>query len=182
MAQSTITSIIAFKLNRSVTAENLSYFHFIDHLCSQLLKPRQTNMNTLSLLLSILLIAVVITTHPADAYSTPPSSKVNHLQQQSSSYNMDRLSFLKKALLSSSTMVIATTSQANVALAAKEIDPAIKGTKADPGYQACLSQCIYDCTKPKGGEQKSRGECIPECKQKCATSKEQLMLGNPKKD
>jgi len=64
---------------------------------------------------------------------------------------------------------------------AKE-DPALKGTKSDPKYQGCLSACIYDCTKPKGDEQKSRAECIPECKQKCATSKEQLMTGSPKKD
>ena len=31
---------------------------------------------------------------------------------------------------------------------AKEIDPALKGTKADPEYQSCLSQCVYECTKP----------------------------------
>ncbi len=65
---------------------------------------------------------------------------------------------------------------------AKDIDPALKGTKADPAYQACLSQCIFECTKPKGDEQKSRAECIPECKKKCATTKEQLMIGTPIKN
>jgi hypothetical protein len=56
---------------------------------------------------------------------------------------------------------------------------ALKGTKADPEYEACMSTCIYECTKPKGVEQKSRKECIPECKQTCATSKAQLMIGTP---
>jgi hypothetical protein len=58
-------------------------------------------------------------------------------------------------------------------------DPSLKGTKADPEYEACMSTCIYECTKPKGVEQKSRKECIPECKQTCATSKAQLMIGTP---
>eukprot|EP00578_Thalassiosira_sp_NH16_P026568 CAMPEP_0181087958 /NCGR_PEP_ID=MMETSP1071-20121207/6538_1 /TAXON_ID=35127 /ORGANISM="Thalassiosira sp., Strain NH16" /LENGTH=90 /DNA_ID=CAMNT_0023169857 /DNA_START=220 /DNA_END=492 /DNA_ORIENTATION=+ len=62
---------------------------------------------------------------------------------------------------------------------AKEVDPAVKGTKADPAFQTCLSQCVYDCTKPKGSEQKSRAECLPECKTKCATTKQQLMKGEP---
>lgn len=64
---------------------------------------------------------------------------------------------------------------------AAEVDPAVKGTKKDPAYEACVSQCLYECTKPKGDEQKSRAECIPECKKKCATTKEQLMKGTPVK-
>jgi len=67
------------------------------------------------------------------------------------------------------------------AFAAKEVDPAVKGTKKDPSYEACVSQCMYDCTKPKGTEQKSRQECLPECKKQCATTKEQLMKGTPVK-
>eukprot|EP00980_Cylindrotheca_fusiformis_P021743 scaffold8569_cov139-Cylindrotheca_fusiformis.AAC.13 len=63
---------------------------------------------------------------------------------------------------------------------AKE-DPDVKGTKKDPVFEACLSTCMYECTKPKGSEQKSRKECLPECKEKCATDKKQLMLGEPKK-
>ena len=54
-----------------------------------------------------------------------------------------------------------------------------KGTKEDPAFQACLSQCMYDCTKPKGVEQKTRSECLPECKQQCATTKSQLLRGEP---
>mmetsp|Transcript_95932 Transcript_95932/g.268540 ORF Transcript_95932/g.268540 Transcript_95932/m.268540 type:complete len:125 (-) Transcript_95932:87-461(-) len=59
---------------------------------------------------------------------------------------------------------------------------ALKGTKKDPVFEQCLSQCMYDCTKPKGVEQKSRGECLPECKEKCATSKAQLLKGEPLKE
>jgi hypothetical protein len=55
----------------------------------------------------------------------------------------------------------------------------LKGTKKDPVYEACLSQCMYTCTKPKGEEQKSRTLCLSECKVQCATTKQQLMLGTP---
>lgn len=46
-----------------------------------------------------------------------------------------------------------------------------KGSKNDPDVQAKLSLCLYECTKPKGGEQKSRAECIVECKGKCITAR-----------
>lgn len=62
---------------------------------------------------------------------------------------------------------------------AKDVDPKLKGTKKDPAFEACLSQCMYECTKPKGSEQKSRAECLPECKRSCATTKEQRLLGTP---
>lgn len=60
-------------------------------------------------------------------------------------------------------------------------DPSIKGTKKDPAFEACLSQYMYDCTKPKGAEQKSRVECLSECKKQCATNKSQLLRGEPVK-
>ena len=75
--------------------------------------------------------------------------------------------------------VLAAGFGASPAYAKGEIDPALKGTKKDPAYKACVSKCLYECTKPKGEEQKSRAECIPECKKTCATSKEQLMTGTP---
>ncbi len=107
-----------------------------------------------------------------EAYSTNPTSP--RTQQP-----INRLSFLKTSIASAG---IALTTTATPVFA-KEIDPAVKGTKQDPAYQACLSTCIFECTKPKGDEQKSRAECIPECKKKCATTKEQLMMGQPiKKD
>lgn len=73
----------------------------------------------------------------------------------------------------------AASGSSSPAYAASEVDPALKGTKKDPAYEACVSKCLYECTKPKGEEQKSRAECIPECKKKCATTKEQLMKGTP---
>lgn len=91
---------------------------------------------------------------------------------------MNRLTFLKTTIAMTSAALLSNVSDAQ----AKDIDPALKGTKADPAYQACLSQCIFECTKPKGDEQKSRAECIPECKKKCATTKEQLMIGTPIKN
>ncbi len=108
---------------------------------------------------------VLLCVYNADAYSTPS-------QQQK---RMSRLTFLQKAV---GVTTLATMTTINP-VQAKEIDPALKGTKNDPAYQACLSKCIFECTKPKGDEQKSRAECLPECKQKCATSKEQLMIGTP---
>ena len=92
---------------------------------------------------------------------------------------MNRLTFLQKSITATTLATTAISTNINSAAYAKEIDPAVKGTKADPAYQACLSKCVFECTKPKGDEQKSRAECIPECKQKCATSKEQLMIGTP---
>jgi hypothetical protein len=59
-------------------------------------------------------------------------------------------------------------------------DSSKSGTKKDPAFEACLSTCMYECTKPKGAEQKSRKECLPECKQSCATTKAQLLTGEPK--
>ncbi|CAJ1960173.1 unnamed protein product [Cylindrotheca closterium] len=63
---------------------------------------------------------------------------------------------------------------------AKDSEAELKGTKKDPNFETCLSTCMYECTKPKGVEQKSRKECLPECKAKCATNKNQLLLGDPK--
>jgi hypothetical protein len=59
-------------------------------------------------------------------------------------------------------------------------DSAKSGTKKDPTYEAAVSTCMYECTKPKGAEQKSRKECLSECKQSCATTKAQLLTGEPK--
>jgi len=123
--------------------------------------------------LPLLLLALVLVQWTADvgaynsqrpAASTAPSDR--------------RAAFFGIATASASLLglVCAPTS-----VLAKDVDPALKGTKADPAYQACMSISLYDCTKAKGGEQKSRAECIPECKAKCATSKEQLMVGTPLK-
>jgi len=90
----------------------------------------------------------------------------------STSGEINRLSFLQQTC--ASLLFVP-----NVAYA-KDIDPVVQGTKKDPKYESCVSSCMFECTKPKGDEQKSRAECLPGCKKECATSKEQLMLGAPK--
>ena len=55
------------------------------------------------------------------------------------------------------------------------------GTKDDPAYKKCLSECLYFCTKDKV-DSKDRMTCLKEqCKPKCATNPQQLMLGVPNK-
>jgi hypothetical protein len=86
---------------------------------------------------------------------------------------MSRAQWLQQVATVSASLMITTP-----AAWAKD-DAAVKGTKQDPVFEACLSQCMYECTKPKGVEQKSRKECLPECKAQCATTKAQLMKGVP---
>jgi hypothetical protein len=93
---------------------------------------------------------------------------------------MNRMAFLQQTIVTVSSAAAVVAGCAPPAMA-KEMDPAIKGTKDDPKYQACVSECMYECTKPKGGEQMSRMECLPGCKKQCATSKSQLMIGTPLK-
>mmetsp|Transcript_20666 Transcript_20666/g.25568 ORF Transcript_20666/g.25568 Transcript_20666/m.25568 type:complete len:157 (+) Transcript_20666:170-640(+) len=100
--------------------------------------------------------------------------------RQSQTVTTTRATFFQNSLGAAATAILLWGNAVTPA-DAKEIDPALKGTKGDPEYQLCVSNCLYECTKPKGGEQKSRAVCIPECKEKCATSKEQLLTGTPKK-
>ncbi|KAG7342972.1 hypothetical protein IV203_020917 [Nitzschia inconspicua] len=91
---------------------------------------------------------------------------------------------LTKPSISRQNFLAVTAGVLSVGLAsdmawAKDAD-AIKGTKDDPAFQTCLSQCMYECTKPKGSEQKSRKECLPDCKKQCAKTDAQLLKGTPK--
>jgi hypothetical protein len=128
-----------------------------------------------------LVVCAILFISTAQGYTTPSSPSIKAQQSSSttstSAQPINRLSFLKTAF-ASSTLILTNANAAQ----AKDIDPALKGTKQDPAYQACLSKCVYDCTKPKGDEQKTRSECLPECKVKCATNKEQLLLGSPIKN
>ena len=58
-------------------------------------------------------------------------------------------------------------------------------SKYDKDFDNCLSKCVYEKTKITKGiaqvEVISRAEAFAECKPKCAKSKEQLMIGQPKK-
>ena len=118
-------------------------------------------------LITLLVVAIIgITT----GYSTPQKSSTQSTQQKpQQSRIISRQSFLTTIASTSCLTFLGTQQPAS----AKEVDPAVKGTKSDPEFQACLSKCMYDCTKPKGAEQKSRGECLPECKKTCATTKQQ---------
>jgi uncharacterized protein (DUF2147 family) len=90
-----------------------------------------------------------------------------------------RASFLSSSFAAAVGICTAATATTGMPAWASDADSALKGTKKDPAYEACLSKCMYECTKPKGAEQKSRAECLPECKVQCATTKEQLLKGTP---
>jgi hypothetical protein len=108
-------------------------------------------------------------------------SKSDDLMQTSSRDTIvSRNDVIRSAwMISWMTTVVVTSSPLIVTAAESATSNTIAGTKQDPKYEACLSQCMYDCTKPKGMEQKSRAVCLPECKAQCATTKQQLMLGTP---
>jgi hypothetical protein len=89
---------------------------------------------------------------------------------------LDRSTFISKLLFSCVSCTIGLTTEIARANAA---DDSLKGTKKDPAFEACLGKCMYECTKPKGSEQKSRAVCLPECKKSCATTKAQLLKGQP---
>lgn len=116
---------------------------------------------------SITLILLAIT--GSLAYTTPSNKPVRKL-------SINRATFLTTTASTCLTFLVGASTSAS----AKEVDPSVKGTKSDPTFQACLGKCVYECTKPKGNEQKSRAECLPECKKKCATDDKQLLLGSPK--
>jgi hypothetical protein len=93
--------------------------------------------------------------------------------QEQHDNNLSRFQFLQVMTAGATALTMAPQMSA-----AKE-DPSLKGTKLDPAFEACLSQCMYECTKPKGAEQKSRKECLPECRKSCATTKAQMLKGEP---
>ena len=126
-----------------------------------------------ALIVAVLVIAISgssITS--SSAYSTPKSTQK---LTRSSSQPINRGAFLAKT--SAACLTFLSTSQPAFA----KDDAALKGTKKDPEFEACLGNCLYECTKPKGAEQRSRKECIPECRSKCATTKQQMMTGTPTK-
>lgn len=121
---------------------------------------------------TILLLALVASSQGFSCNAPQTNTGQSTTQLQA----MSRSQFLSSAF---ATAAVAATAAVPLPAFAKEADPALKGTKADPAYQTCMSTCLYECTKPKGEETKLRGECIPECKTKCATTKQQLMVGTP---
>eukprot|EP00579_Thalassiosira_antarctica_P000509 CAMPEP_0201868640 /NCGR_PEP_ID=MMETSP0902-20130614/2440_1 /ASSEMBLY_ACC=CAM_ASM_000551 /TAXON_ID=420261 /ORGANISM="Thalassiosira antarctica, Strain CCMP982" /LENGTH=127 /DNA_ID=CAMNT_0048394001 /DNA_START=39 /DNA_END=425 /DNA_ORIENTATION=- len=121
-------------------------------------------------LIALLLVALAgITT----GYNTPKSTQPS-IRSTSSQPTINRSTFL--ATTATACLTFLSTPQS---ASAKEVDPALVGTKKDPAFESCLGKCLYECTKPKGFEQKGRAECLPECKTQCATTKAQLMRGEP---
>ena len=124
---------------------------------------------------SALVVSLFAASQAFSTSSTTTSSSTTALCAQAP--QQTRANFLAQA-----GMMVASASLVPTPAWAASIDPAIKGTKKDPAYEACVSKCMYDCTKPKVEGQKSRQECLPDCKKQCATTKEQLLRGTPKAD
>ncbi|CAB1109781.1 unnamed protein product [Ectocarpus sp. CCAP 1310/34] len=97
----------------------------------------------------------------------------------SSEYSAAEFPTSRKDVLGVVFGAAAMSSFAFVSAADAKDDPALKGTKADPEFVTCLSDCIYFCTKSKE-QSRSRQECIPECRQTCAKTKAQGMIGAPR--
>lgn len=119
------------------------------------------------------LIALISITVSVMAFGVPSNGQSRQAQFQQT--EMSRSQWLQSAFAG---MVVLGTSTPAFA----KDEAAVKGTKKDPAFESCLSTCMYECTKPKGVEQKSRQECLPECKAKCATTKAQLMKGTPREE
>mmetsp|Transcript_16838 Transcript_16838/g.39908 ORF Transcript_16838/g.39908 Transcript_16838/m.39908 type:complete len:148 (-) Transcript_16838:320-763(-) len=143
------------------------------------MRPSQSLIVLLAFLLAGVQVSVVqsFSFGPAGAADTSSFASTDEAPGTSAAADItvDRRSVISTVVSS----VLATGLGASPAYAKGEVDPAKKGTKQDPAYEACVSKALYECTKPKGDEQKSRAECIPECKKLCATSSAQLMTGTP---
>lgn len=87
------------------------------------------------------------------------------IPENGESFLQSRQNFFAAA---ATAMTAAAVLSPKAALAAEDY---VKGSKNDPDVQAKLSVCMYECTKPKGDEQKSRAECLKECKTKLITAR-----------
>lgn len=123
-------------------------------------------------LIAVLLAALALV-YSSDAFGVGQTT-MDHTAAAAPSSQINRSNFL--AIVGAGV----TAGVCGVPAAFANADADVKGTKKDPIFEACLSTCMYECTKPKGNEQKSRKECLPECKEKCATDKKQLLRGEPK--
>lgn len=143
-------------LNFGFSADSKSIFMMFSALCSLMLFGSGSSLLT--------------------AQSTPPSTPYRraaiHSERRDTTLNS------RRAFVASIVSTVTTSAAAGVAFAAN--DPSKVGTKDDPDFQACLSKCIFFCTKPKGSETMPRSQCLPVCKKQCATTKAQAMTGVPK--
>lgn len=123
-------------------------------------------------LLSLIISIFILSVHETSSLSPTPNTN------SSKKSSVNRLTFLQKSVLPSLLILTNNPLQAQAIGGPKQN---LEGTKEDPDYKNCLAISLYECTKPKGDEQKTRKECLPECKTKCAKTKEQLLLGAPVK-
>lgn len=111
------------------------------------------------------------------------SSRVNQnfLEVSASERNhMQAISFCKQAIFAISTIVALSYPL--------QAQAATEGAKTDKKFELCLSKCVFEETKPppvgstaeRLETQRSRGEIIRDCRAKCATTKQQLLTGQPK--
>jgi hypothetical protein len=141
---------------------SLHYITLFSHCCYTMIRA------------TIFLALVVVSIQGFACQAPTSASRTNSNTQLQAS--VSRSQFLSTAAAALTATALFPLSPAN---AKDKVDPLLKGTKGDPAYQTCISTCLYECTKPKGEETKLRQECIPECKVKCATTKQQLMVGTP---
>ncbi|TFJ81327.1 hypothetical protein NSK_007288 [Nannochloropsis salina CCMP1776] len=131
-----------------------------------------------SFLLVLLMVGLIGTATLAFLLRTgPPSRSCSALDAERRSEMATRRVGVQQIAFSLLTPFVLTAG-ADVAAA---VDPARVGTKKDPAYEKCLSSCIYFCLKPKGAETRTRSDCLPDCKAKCAQTDAQKLLGVPKK-
>lgn len=128
---------------------------------------------------SFLLLEVVLTLSSGFPISHSPGNRVPKLLSLREASGADPL-FLRSDFNSVAARAVLFPFVLFPSVAgAREIEASLKGTKKDPQFEACLSRCVYECTKAKGSEQRGRSECLPECKASCATTKEQRLIGKP---
>jgi len=124
------------------------------------------------MILALLISLLVISTHQTSSLSTPTTP-----DSTSKKSPVNRLTFLQTAILPS--LLVLTYNPLRAQALGGGAKPSLEGTKEDPDFKNCLAIKLYECTKPKGDEQRTRKECLPECKVACASTKAQLLLGEP---
>lgn len=115
----------------------------------------------------LLAVSLLMACFSGETLGFSSTSNNQHKVPVSSAPETSRQNFLAMAGGLLTTAALASPSP----VWAKDQGDYVKGSKNDPEVQAKLSVCMYECTKPKGAEQKSRAECLPECKAKCITAK-----------
>jgi len=88
---------------------------------------------------TIISLLVVIFISIAYGYTSPKISS-QKTTTKTSDVAINRSTFL--ATTSAACLTFLTPPPANALGKKKEVDPALKGTKQDPEYQGCLSQCL----------------------------------------